>query len=259
VKTVPLTLIAFAFTACTTATERRLDPIDCVPRQINSTFVMFDPLNKIFYVSNLQRAEQRFAPASTFKIVNTLIGLETGTVKSVDEVLPYGGKPQLFKKWEHDMPLREAMKLSAVPIYQELARRIGAEQMSASLKDWDYGNADIGSVIDRFWLDGPLAISAVEQTQFLGKLTQDQLKVRDSTVAALNEITLQGQTAQYSLNYKTGWVFDTTPQIGWIVGWVTRQEASYPFAFNMDIFSAEDALKRWPIAEACLRSLGKVQ
>lgn len=263
VKTVPFVLIAFALTACTTTTERRLDrkelALDCVSKQINGTFVLFDPLTGIFHISNLQRAQQRFIPASTFKIVNTLIGLETGAVTSVDEVLPYGGKPQLFKQWEHDMPLREAIKLSAVPIYQELARRIGAEQMSASLGAWDYGNTDIGSVTDRFWLDGPLAISAIEQTEFLAKLTQGQLMVSASTVAALNEITLQEQAAQYSIHHKTGWVFDTTPQIGWVVGWVIRQEAIYPFALNMDMPSAEDASKRWPIAEACLRSLGKVQ
>lgn len=262
VKTIPFVLIAFALTACITTTEQRLDrkelEIDCVSRQINGTFVMFDPLTEIFHVSNLQRAQQRFIPASTFKIVNTLIGLETRTVKSVDEVLPYGSKPQLFKQWEHDMPLREAIKLSAIPIYQELARRIGVEQMSASVKDLGYGNTEIGSVIDRFWLDGPLAISAIEQTQFLAKLTQGQLVVRTSTVTTLNEITLQEQAAQYSVHHKTGWVFDTTPQIGWVVGWVTRQEAIYPFALNMDMSSAEDASKRWPIAKECLKSLGKV-
>lgn len=262
-KTISSAWIAFTLTACITSTEQRLDrnehDIDCVSKQINGTFVMFDPLTEIFHISNSQRARQRFIPASTFKIVNTLIGLETGAVKSVDEVLPYGGKPQRFKQWEHDMSLREGIKLSAVPIYQELARRIGIEQMSASVKVLAYGNAEIGSVIDRFWLDGPLAISAVEQTQFLTKLTEGQLPIRASTAATLNEITMQEQTAEYFVHYKTGWVFDTTPQIGWVVGWVTRPDATYPFALNMDMPNADDASKRWPIAKACLRSLGKVQ
>jgi len=65
-------------------------------------------------------------PASTFKIANTIIALETGVVKDENEIIPYGGRP--FKHWEKDMSMREAIALSAVPIYQELARRIGLER-----------------------------------------------------------------------------------------------------------------------------------
>src|SRR5690606_10185028 len=116
-----------------------------------------------------------FVPASTFKIPNTLIGLATGAVKSVDEIFPYGGQPQPFKTWEKDMGLREAITLSNVPVYQELARRIGLERMQLNLLNMDFGNNEIGTVVDRFWLDGPLKISAVEQTRFLAKLAQGQL------------------------------------------------------------------------------------
>ena len=81
------------------------------------------------FVSDEARAKKRFTPASTFKIANSLIGLDVSAVKSVDEVLPYGGKPQRIKEWERDMGLREAIKMSNVAIYQELARRIGIERM----------------------------------------------------------------------------------------------------------------------------------
>ena len=67
------------------------------------------------------------------KVANSLIGLSTGAVRSADEVLPYGGKPQRFKAWEHDMSLRDAIKASNVPVYQELARRIGLERMRANV------------------------------------------------------------------------------------------------------------------------------
>jgi beta-lactamase class D len=39
----------------------------------------------------------------------------------------------------------------------------------------DYGNTEIGTAVDTFWLPGPLKISAVEQTRFLAKLAQDAL------------------------------------------------------------------------------------
>src|SRR5690606_11443426 len=94
---------------------------------VTGTFVLYDVDAGKSIVHNRSRARQRFVPASTFKIPNSMIGLAAGAVKSVDEVLPYGGQPQPFDTWERDMGLREAISLSNVPIYQELARRIGLE------------------------------------------------------------------------------------------------------------------------------------
>src|SRR5690606_38824824 len=110
-----------------------------------------------------------------FKIPNTLIGLSVGAVSSVDEVLPYGGKPQPFKAWERDMSLRDAISASNVAIYRELARRIGLERMRDHVARIDYGSAEIGTKVDDFWLSGPLKISAVEQTLFLASLADSAL------------------------------------------------------------------------------------
>jgi beta-lactamase class D len=138
--------------------------------KVQGTFVVLDVKANRLIGHDESRAKQRFTPASTFKIPNTLIGLATGAMPSVDEVLPYGGKLQRNKAWEQDMSLREAIKISNVPIYKALARRIGKDRMQESVNALDYGNKQIGDVIDNFWLVGPLAISAVEQTQFLARL-----------------------------------------------------------------------------------------
>lgn len=264
-------LIACAATAAEPGAGSKLVAVDCLPAQLQATFVLFDPATESLHVANRQRADQRFIPASTFKIANTLIGLETGAVRDVDEVLPYGGQPQWRPEWEHDMALREAIKLSAVPIYQELARRIGLERMGAMLRKLGYGNAEIGTVVDRFWLQGPLAISAIEQTRFLTRLVQRRLPVSAANLAAVDEITVQERTAEYVLHYKTGWAATALPQsggrgggrsggqIGWVVGWLRRGTASYPFAFNMDIGGVDDLPKRWPLARACLSALGKLE
>jgi beta-lactamase class D len=95
---------------------------------VAGAFVLYDVDAGRFIGHNQTRAKVRFVPASTFKIPNSLIGLSVGAVKSVDDVLPYGGKPQPFDAWEKDMGLREAIALSNVPIYQELARRVGLER-----------------------------------------------------------------------------------------------------------------------------------
>jgi beta-lactamase class D len=226
--------------------------------KLNGTFVLLDLANQTAFLSNKARAEKRFIPASTFKIANSLLGLDTGAVKSVDEVLPYGGKPQRLKAWERDMNLRDAIKASNVPIYQELARRIGFERMRAGLKKLAYGNMEIGDVVDRFWLDGPLAISAVEQTEFLGRLVEGKLPVSAEATRAVKEITLLEKTETYELHGKTGWHFDTRQQIGWWVGWVEREGKFYPFALNMDMAGDDDAAKRIPIGRDCLKALGKL-
>ncbi len=77
--------------------------------EVTGTFVLYEVTAQRLIGHNRARAETRFVPASTFKIPNTLIGLSVGAVKTVDEVLPYGGKPQPIKTWEKDMSLREAI------------------------------------------------------------------------------------------------------------------------------------------------------
>jgi beta-lactamase class D len=223
---------------------------------LEGTFVLLDPSDDSLSVSNKARAEQRFIPASTFKIANSLIGLDTGVVKDVDEVLPYGGKPQPFKIWEKDMGLRDAIKVSNVAIYQELARRIGIDRMREGVRKLGYGNMEIGDVVDRFWLRGPLKISAVEQTEFLERLTKGQLPVKTEAVRAVKEITLLEKTENYELHGKTGWLFDE--HLGWFVGWVERDGKVYPFALNFDLRNDKDTEKRIPIARECLKALGKL-
>ncbi len=224
------------------------------------TFVLFDREADTIFVWNEARAQQRFPPASTFKIANSLIGLDIGAVKTLDEVLPYGGKPQRIKAWEQDMHLRDAFKASNVPVYQELARRIGLKRMREMLREFFYGNMEIGNVVDRFWLDGPLAISAVEQTEFLSRLVQGKLPVKAESLRAVREITLLEKTESYELHAKTGWYWPETggQQIGWWVGWIERDAKSYPFALNIDMKSDADAPKRIAIGRECLKALGKL-
>jgi beta-lactamase class D OXA-50 len=225
---------------------------------VQGTFALLDPATDTVIVSNEARAKQRFTPASTFKIANSLLGLDTGVVESVEEVLPYGGKPQRLKAWERDMNLRDAIKASNVPIYQELARRIGIERIRAGVKKLGYGNMEIGDVVDRFWLDGPLAISAVEQTEFLGRLVEGKLPVSAESVRAVKEITLLEKTGTYELHGKTGWHMDDKRQIGWWVGWVQRDGKTYPFALNIDMKGDDDAARRIPLGRDCLKALNKL-
>lgn len=229
---------------------------------VSGTFVLHDVAADRYTVHDRARADTRYVPASTFKIPNSLIGLASGAVASVDDVLPYGGKPQPFPFWEKDMGLRDAIKVSNVPVYQELARRIGMERMRDGLRRLGYGNMDAGAVVDTFWLTGPLAISAVEQTAFLGKLAQDRLPFPPDAMASVREIALLDSGDGYRLYGKTGWsgVHETADgkrvAIGWWVGWVERGGKLYTFALNIDILGEEAGAKRVPLGKASLKALG---
>ena len=223
---------------------------------VTGTFVLYDVTRHQLIGHNRERAYTPFIPASTFKIANTLIGLSVGAVKSIDEILPYGGKPQPVKAWEKDMSLREAIALSNVAIYQELARRIGLARMQDSLATMHYGNGEVGTVVDRFWLVGPLKISAVEQTEFLARLAQGALPFPQAQQGEVGEsIKLEPQD-NCTLYGKTGWENYPNLGVGWWVGWVKKNGNVYAFALNMDMREAADATKRLELGKASLKALG---
>lgn len=223
---------------------------------VDGTFVMWDVANDAWIGHDAARAQRRFVPASTFKIPNTLIGLDSGAVKSVDETFAYDGSPRMLPTWEKAMGLREAIQVSNVPVYQELARRIGLERMRAGVAKLGYGNGEIGTIVDRFWLDGPLEISAVEQVEFLRKLALGDLPFSQDAMRAVQEITLLESFDGGELHGKTGWTGSADPQIGWFVGWVKRGDKIYPFALNMTMSGKDELPIRVALAKECLRLLG---
>ena len=50
---------------------------------------LYDLVNNSYLKYNPERCDQQFIPASTFKIFNSLVGLETGAVKDEFEVFKW--------------------------------------------------------------------------------------------------------------------------------------------------------------------------
>jgi beta-lactamase class D len=225
-------------------------------RDLQGTFVLYDVAGDRLIGHNRTRAQIRYIPASTFKIPNSLIGLSAGAVRNVDEVLPYGGKPQPMKEWEQNMSLRNAIKISNVPIYQELARRTGLKRMRAGVTALQYGNQTIGGIVDDFWLVGPLKISAMEQAAFLARFGQLELPLPRPVQLSVREIVFIEAGDKWALYGKTGWATTYQPKIGWWVGWVQKGDEIYSFALNIDMPKMADGPKRLELGKACLTALG---
>lgn len=222
---------------------------------VTGSMVVYDVAADRFILVNKARAEQRFVPASTFKIANSLIALATRAVKDENEIIPYGGQPQPMKSWEKNMSMRDAIPISAVPIYQELARRIGLTKYREWLAKLNYGNKLIGADVETFWLKGPLAISAVEQTQFNARLAAKKLNASQRSQSLVRDILRLEDNKKFELFGKTGW----SQKIGWWSGWIERDGRVFAFALNMDMPTVADAPKRITIAKAILAKLDLYQ
>src|SRR5690349_18864290 len=125
--------------------------------KVTGTFALFDNAIGQFTVYNLPRyKDSTYLPASTFKIVNSLIGIETGRVKDDSTVIAWNGKAWFNQACDADLPMYKAFRLSCVPWFQELARRIGKDTMQKELDTLGYGrkyNKPAVKQIDSFWLD----------------------------------------------------------------------------------------------------------
>ncbi len=222
-------------------------------------FVLYD-LNRNQYVRyNPERCAERFIPASTFKIMNSLIGLETGVIPDEDYVIQWDGTQYAIPSWNQDHTLRTAIQNSVVWYYQELARRVGKERMQSYVDAADYGNKDISGQIDTFWLEGGLRISADEQVEFLKWLYQDELPFSTRSVNIVKDILVLEKADSYQLSGKTGSVQRLTPHEGWFVGYLETKGNVYFFATNFEstspdgVASGETARK---ISQGILQGLG---
>jgi beta-lactamase class D len=174
---------------------------------------------------------ERFSPCSTFKIPNSLIGLETGVIADEGFVLKWDGVKRDRQEWNRDHSLASAIKVSAVWYYQELARRVGAERMRKWVSAIPYGNADTSSGIDTFWLGGSLRISADEQVAFLDRLRLSKLPFSERSQGIVRDILVQENPGPAVYRGKTGSCgFDDAPDHGWWVGWVEKDGRATVFA-----------------------------
>lgn len=198
------------------------------------SILVSDPIEKHYQAGYAERVDIRLAPASTFKILNSLIALETGVVADGETVIEWDGTQRQRIELNKDLDLTTAFRLSAVPHFQELTRRIGLERMQQYVDAVGYGNRDISGGIDRFWLVGGLRISPREQVDFLARLYRDDLPFSAKSMAVVREMMLIEQTQGYELRAKTGWAqLPNDENVGWWVGWVEDGSRVHFFATTL--------------------------
>lgn len=235
-------MLRIFFRLCLACTALSFSPLHAEDAQLAELFnqykvsgtMVIQPLHGEAYIHNDKRAESRYLPASTFKILNTLIALDEGAVETVETVLKWDGKDRGWSAWNRDHSMASGFPVSCVWCYQELARRVGNTAYLRHLQNVGYGNEKTGEELTTFWLQGELAISPVEQTRFLKRLYLGDLPYRQTHMDALKDIMRIEQGAAYQLYAKTGWATRVTPPHGWFVGWLQKDGQAYFFATLID-------------------------
>ena len=198
--------------------------------EVTGSFVIYDLSNDNYIFYNQSQFNQQFTPASTFKICNSLIGLETGVIKDENYTIKWDSVKRRIPAWNRDQDLKSAFKNSTVWYYQELARRVGGEKMKYWLDKSNYGNADTSGGIDKFWLTGGLRITPAQQIDFLRRLYDNNLPFSHRTIEIVKNIMIVKDTLDYVVSAKTGWGFQDELNIGWYVGYVEKKDNVYFFA-----------------------------
>jgi len=196
-------------------------------------FVLYDEAQRRWLRHQPEQCQARTSPCSTFKVLNSLIALETGVASGADFTLPWDGTRRSIESWNQDQTLRSAFATSCVWYYQALATRIGLERYQQIIPKIGYGNNDLTGGVTQFWLANSLTISPNEQEEFLRRLHERKLPFSDKTMDTVLEIMTISRAGQTAFRGKTGSAFDAkknVPTLGWFIGSVTTPSGLYLFA-----------------------------
>ncbi|WP_196886782.1 class D beta-lactamase [Aureivirga sp. CE67] len=218
-----------------TTIENTLDSL-----HLEGSVLFYHPNSVNFYSNNFKWTKKKHLPASTFKIPNTIIGLETGVISDTT-VFKWNGEKRRFKSWEKDLTLKEAFQVSCVPCYQEVAGRIGEKRMNQYLKKINYPGMDVSEEnLTNFWLVGNSKISQMEQIEFLSRLFEKKLPISEKTFDQLNAIMqVSNSDIASTIKAKTGLSHHNNIYNGWYVGSISDKNDIYYFATNIQ---ANDSL-----------------
>lgn len=226
-----LLITCFSLPAWSQSTAQKLFT-DC---GVKGSTTIFDYRRKQWLFTDSADAYVATQPASTFKIINLLIALETGTIKDENEVVKwpvytdtslYGYRPEIYR----DLTVKEAFEVSAGWVFIELAKKIGRERYRLYLRQCGYGNDDLSHPDTDFWNFGPFAVTPKGQIDFLIKMYEGKTPFSKRNTAILKRVMIAEKGTGYIIRSKTGWTRAGGLDIGWWTGYVERWGHAYFFA-----------------------------
>jgi beta-lactamase class D len=226
--------------------------------RVTGTIALWDSQDGVLACSDATRCGAAVSPASTFKIPHSMIALETGVVDGPDTILTWDKQEYWNDAWNQDLSFRDAFRFSCFPCFKKIAQRVGEAGEREWVSKLGYGNRDISSGFDKFWLDGSLRISPAEQVEFLRRFDTGKLPISERTADLVRDIMTVDVTESYVLRGKTGSLLppEDSQLLAWFVGWLELGERRVYFATLMDGAAPGVDLQslRRPLTEAVLRA-----
>ena len=129
------------------------------------------------------QCDERVTPASTFNIVVSLMGYDSGILRDDHTPrLPFKpGYVDYVPSWRQATDPTSWIRNSVLWYAQQVTVRLGAERLQQYVDRFDYGNRDVSgdagknNGLSMSWVGSSLKISPVEQVAFLRKMVNRQL------------------------------------------------------------------------------------
>lgn len=215
--------------------------------------------------------EQRFSPASTFKVPLAVAGYDAGIL--TDEHTPAWDYKAAFNAPRRDHKTVDPTiweKDSFLWFSREVVRRLGRKRFAAYVSKLTYGNRDVSGDLGRdnglthAWLASSLRISPEEQAGFMRRLLLGSLPVSASAQAMTRAVmptfqagdgwTVKGKTGSIWLRTADGEI-DRTRPLGWFVGWAEGHGRRIVFA-RLVVDTRRSATPKGPsVRDAFLKDL----
>lgn len=205
---------------------------------VEGAIAIYDHKNHTWILSDTVATRKETLPASTFKIINLLIALETKTIASENDIVKWPGSTDTLKydyrpNIYHDITVKEAFEVSAGWAFIELAKKIGKDNYKKYLTLCHYGNINLSQTDPDFWNFGAFGISPINQVEFLKKLYEEKLPFSKRNIEIVKKVMITEQNDDYTIHSKTGWTRENDINTGWWVGYIENKNGTYFFATRL--------------------------
>ena len=222
----------------------------------DGSFVLYDNHLDSWKIYNLEEANKRIPPDSTYKIYDALLGLESGIITPEHSSMAWNGEHFSYSAWENDQDLNSAMQNSVNWYFQTMDSQLGLNKIQEFLNEIEYGNQTTSSNLKLYWSDFSLKISPIEQVELLKKFNTNGFHLHSQNVLSVkNAIKIVG-TSDGTFYGKTGTgCIDGQDINGWFIGYIETSDNIYYFATNIQSDSNATGKKALEITSDILKKL----